>query len=136
MDTEVQIRSDLTYIHKTDHRNRSARKSQWTISEQDERTCFVLMYDSKWYEGNCGWSLNLNNGIINYLGVSFIRQRRLFLAKFVDGNNNQRWHGYPADHISNEQDIPPGAILLVWKNAGYLSLPKVRKIIRGQPCNL
>ncbi len=136
MDIEVQIRSDLTYVHKADHRNNSPRKSQWKISDQDERTCFVLMYDSRWCERNCGWSLHLDNGIIDYLGVSVIRQRRLFLAKFVDGNNNQRWHGYPADHILNQQDIPTGEILLAWKYAGYLSFPKVRKLMRGQPCNL
>ena len=136
MSNEFQIRSNLIYIHKADHRNNSPRKSQWTISVRDEKTCFFRMYNLRWCEGNYGWSLHLNKGITNYLGVSVKRHRKLFLAKFVGGNNNQLWHGYPADHILNQQDTPTMEILLAWKLAGYISLPKVRKLIKGQPCNL
>ncbi len=63
-------------------------------------------------------------------------QIRLFIAKFVDSNKNNKWHGYPANHVKNNQDIPPEEILLKWVNAQYIRMALVRKLIGGKKCKL
>lgn len=124
------------YTHKTDHRNQSHQKSQWTISRNDELNCFHLMCENNWYKINCGWGMHLVRDLPTYLGVGVKRERQLFIAKFVDGNINGNWHGYPADYEENSQDIPPEDILISWYSAGYIKFAKVRKIIKQQPCRI
>jgi len=53
------IRSGVHYIHKSDHRNGSPRKSQWTIPEDQERRVFSDAYSQGWYEGTVGWVSDL-----------------------------------------------------------------------------
>jgi hypothetical protein len=46
------------------------------------------------------------------------------------------WHGYPADHQRSPSDIPDEEILKAWINLGLVTPAKVRKLAKGQPCNL
>jgi hypothetical protein len=133
---EILIRPGLTYIHKTDHRDGSRQKSQWIISQLDERGSFILMYDSNWKHDHIGWGLHIQDRCANYLGTDNTGTYHLIVAKFVDGDRIEKWHGYPADHTYNPQDIPSRDILWQWKNMGYIGTCKVRKILKGQRCNL
>lgn len=75
-------------------------------------------------------------GNATYLGDSDDGLRRLLIAKFVASNSPKVWHGYPADHQKRTQDIPDTIILEEWMRLSYLKPAKIRKVMRGQPCNL
>lgn len=124
------------YTVKVDHRNNSRQKSQWTIAEQEERNCFHTMFNSNWYVSFDGWGLYIDNQKISYLGVGVDRSMKLFIAKFIDSNQNGLWHGYPANYIINQQDTPPEEILLDWVDKKYINMAKLRKINRNQPCRI
>lgn len=131
------IQPGVFYIHKIDHRNGNPNKSQWTINEAEERKSFRRAFNS-WRDSNhtC-WGLHFEDGHVAYLGKtkrSAPEQRDLFIAKFIDGNRNNIWHGYPADHVLNQQDIPPEAVLKMWLDFQYLRPAVVRKVSRGQKC--
>lgn len=136
MITRHTIQSDVHYIHKMDHRDGSHRKSQWTISEVDERSVFHRTYSKEWYDGTIGWGLHFTQNAILELGTGVNRIRRLFVAKFVDGNARGEWHGYPADYLANQQDAPDEVYLMAWCEKGYMSRAKMRKILQRKPCNL
>lgn len=124
-----------SYFHKTDHRNGSPRKSQWTISEINEREVFKVTVLKNWIDKD-GWGLNLDKDNVDYLGIGRIRQHRLFIARFLNYKNGNTWHGFPADHMENRQDVPSNTILNEWQNSNILAPSKIRKIMRGQSCNL
>jgi hypothetical protein len=64
-------------------------------------------------------------------------RRQLFIAKFVDSNKNDQWHGYPADPCGNkQQDIPPETVLNIWLQEQYLRPSIIRKLTKGQKCKL
>ncbi len=130
------IAPGVTYGVHPHHRNGAHGKSQWDISEGQERDVFVNARNQNWLLQDMGWGLHLVAGQVSYLGRAQDRQRRIFVAKFVDGNQNQFWHGYPADHQRNPGDIPVQNILQGWLNAKLLRRAIVRKLVRGQPCNL
>jgi len=123
-----------------DHRDGSYEKSQWIISLLGERDCFRRTYEALWCNPNdVGWGLHFENGQVAYLGRTSSKvteSRDIFIAKFVDGNQNDKWHGYPADHVKNRQDIPPVKILKIWADAHYIRRALVRKLASGQKCKL
>ena len=135
-----EICTGVYYFHKKDHRDGTNEKSQWIISPPQERACFLRAYEAHWCNQNgIGWGLHFENGQVAYLGKSRSREsepRDIFIAKFVDGNKNDKWHGYPADHVKNSQDIPPVKILKVWADAHYIRPALVRKLASGQKCKL
>lgn len=85
MTTEHTILPGLKYIHKNDHRDGNYNKSQWSISQNAERNVFSLAHKSNWFFDNIGWGLHFVNKSVNYLGVSVIRSRELFIGKFING---------------------------------------------------
>lgn len=107
----------------------------------EERGCFINAMKSCWnlpmYNG---WGLYFENGQVAYVGVTASdepEERELFIAKFVDSDKNDRWHGYPADPCGEKkQDIPPEKILNTWLQAGHLRPQVIRKITKGQKCRL
>jgi len=137
MSRTLQTRG-VTYIFKEDHRDGTAQKSQWTISEDDEFRSFEYAFDSNWIEENVGWGLYLVNTIPAFLGVAELpnRHRLLFIAKFVGSDRGKRWHGYPANPQDHQHDTPSNDVLLNWSERGFVSRAKMRKILKGQPCNL
>lgn len=131
-----QIEPGILYSHHPDHRNGTARKSQWIIPEHDERVCFSTARTRGWTSEGVGWGLHLPNARVEYLGIDDGGEYSLFIAKFVDGNKNGQWHGYPGDPQRHAADIPSPDVLRSWLHCELLSAAKIRKIARGQPCNL
>lgn len=139
LNTEFLILPNIYYIHKMDHRNGNPSKSQWTVHELTERNCFQHALSSWQCNPYSCWGLHFEDDKTAYLGVtksSAPEKRDLFIAKFIDSNKNNKWHGYPADHVLNSQDIPPEEVLAMWLQVKHLRPATVRKLSRGQKCKL
>ncbi|WP_271765927.1 hypothetical protein [Aquimarina algiphila] len=139
-DTEIEIELDeeitTRYIISSQHRaTGNPNKTVWSVDFNDEVECFRLSKTSDWIQDNYGWGIKVINSIIQYIGHNF-ENETLKLAKFVDGNGNDIWHGYPADYLRRSQDRPPTFILKNWVEQGFLTKAKMNKIRRGQSCNL
>lgn len=124
------------YLCHPDHRNRTRLKSQWTITCQEEIDCFRLTYNNQWIVDIKGWGLYLVNGSPQYLGVAQDHATEVFVGRFVSNVSGDEWHGYPADHTSNSADRPHESVAKNWQEHGFIGPPKVRKLLRGQPCLL
>lgn len=130
---EHRIKPGITYLDVCYHRDRTPGKSQWTISLEQEYTCFTLTHDNDWILEFAGYGLHIHDGQAHYLGEDRDHSTKVFMAKFQDGNMNGKWHGWPVDH---RRDRPFESILLDWKKQGFFSPAKIIKIIRGKPCSL
>ena len=131
------------YSINPNHRNNNCHKSQWKINKNDEISLFNLTYNSQWiFNDNKNKSTGFGikkNGVnqIELLGYSATihnQLRELKIAKFVENQNN--WHGYPADYRVNKDDTPPNCILKMWINGNYINKKIMCKILKGQKCNL
>ena len=69
-----------------------------------------------------------------YLGVVEDHVRKTILAKFVRDPNHALWHGYPANHVDNTQDIPEQEVLKRWLQSDILGPEKISKLSKGKPC--
>ena len=118
------------------HRDGARGKSQWRISRDDETGCFDRARANRWLVEveRVGWGLHLPAGKPDYLGVARDHETKVFVAKFTE--DQDVWHGYPADHRRNHRDIPVDDVLAGWMREGLLKPAKIRKIGRGQPCRL
>jgi hypothetical protein len=130
------IAPGFTYVNHPDHRNGTAGKSQWLISEEEERGVFDTSRSNNWLPPSPGWGLHSPNAQAMYLGISADGRRNLLVAKFVASNTPIVWHGYPADHQRKRQDVPTREILLDWTRLQFVNEPQMRKILKGQPCDL
>ncbi len=130
--------NDFQYVINRHHRNGNVSKSQWTISEAEETGCFNHAKDQGWIfpQMERGWGLHIADTRPSWLGIAQDRATRLFIAKFVGNVSLGEWHGYPADYRRNNQDIPDEDVLRRWLSVDALSASKIRKIAKGQPCNL
>jgi hypothetical protein len=124
------------YVSHPDHRNDATHKSQWSISEPEERNSFTGALEAGWQVDNKAWGFHFANGALAYLGVAEDHVTQLLMAKFVDGTNRAQWHGYPADHQAKNQDRPPLELQRAWIKARVLRRAQVRKLAKGQPCAL
>lgn len=132
----VELLPGLSYLHHPHHRDGTPLKSQWIIGHPEERICFINSYNRNWLLDNIGWGLHFIDESVDYLGVSHDRQRQLFIAIFMENQNQSFWHGYPADYQVNIQDIPSEEVLSKWLEDEILSPAKIRKIVRGKACRL
>jgi hypothetical protein len=125
-----------SYISNPKHRDSSPGESQWTISEPEEVACFLSSHGRGWVDESTGsgWGLNAPTTRPLQLGVAEDHCSPCYVAKFVA--NAALWHGYPADHTRRTQDIPPGRILIDWRDRGYMSKAKMSKIATGKRCTL
>ena len=135
---DLSPRTNSRYIisshHRRIHGNRN--KSRWTISHDEEVECFIFSKNSNWVQDiTICWGIKLLNKRLQVVGVNFAN-KDLKIAKFIDGNGNNVWHGYPADFKNKIQDIPYIDILVIWKNYNYIGKSDVRKIKQQQSCNL
>lgn len=146
-DTELEVKVKIddkddisNYIVSSQHRKSkgNARKSIWSISQKEEFECFVFSKVNKWCENHCGWGIHVVNNSLGVLGYNKIKDetKELKFAKFIDGNQNKTWHGYPADYMTKVQDIPSTNVLYAWVQNGYITKAKMSKILQGQRCNL
>jgi len=129
------IEPGVSYQCHPHHRNNNPRKSQWSITPPEEVACFKQTWDEDWFADDIGWGLHIVNTVINYLGVASDRTTELILAKFVCNNPRSEWHGYPADHTQTS-DRPADEIFRSWLEGNTLPPSKIRKLQKGQPCNL
>jgi len=130
------IAPGFSYQHHPGHRDGTAGKSQWSVTETEERGIFDHSRMSQWLSQYLGWGVHVVTGQAVYLGNSDDSARSLIIAKFVASNSPKIWHGYPADHQRRIQDIPEPKILMEWMRLKYLKPAKIRKLMRGQPCSL
>lgn len=118
------------------HRSGAPEKSQWTISEDDERECFARAWAQGWVDasGNVGWGVKADEGgIAQYLGVSADGARYLWWAKFV--GKQSPWHGYPADIVRRQGgDCPAPNVVRAWLHAGHIDKAALSRITRRKPC--
>ncbi|MCY7272623.1 MAG: hypothetical protein LH702_02470 [Phormidesmis sp. CAN_BIN44] len=126
----------VKYSPNPQHRDNNPRKSQWTIMEDEEVQCFEVAYGKGWKKGDDAWGFHLKQNTVKYLGRGEDRSVDLFIAKFKNDASHNIWHGYPADHQKNSQDIPDTDILSNWIANDVLKKAKIRKIMTGQPCKL
>lgn len=135
---------ECSYIVVSYHRDNSLKnKSKWTIDEEEELNCFIQTQENMWIDDYTAWGIKyefiedkkISKTIIDPIGNSE-HNEDLHIAKFVDSNENDTWHGYPADYRRKKQDIPPTNVLSAWMEAGILKKHQASKIKRGKKCNL
>lgn len=130
-----QIPGGPMYGVHPDHRNGTPHKSQWTITPPDEVASFERSFKSNWLDGMAAWGLHLKDGVADYLGVAQDHHTPVFVAKFVTADDKSLWHGYPADH-TRRHDRPVQTVLRIWLKDAVLPAAKIRKLGKGEPCNL
>lgn len=135
LDTEININHNLIYIISSQHRNNTNNKSKWSVSFSQEVACFRLAHLRNWCINFKGWGIIISKGEIIVLGRNRFNER-IKIAKFIDSNTNNKWHGYPADYIRKVQDRPTLAVLLNWREKGYITKHQISKIRSGKKCNL
>ena len=128
---------EVVYTISKKHRGHNKEKSYWLIKMPREialfRSALKDGYENK--ANYTAWNLNIVNEEICIVGYT-VDKKELKIAKFVDSNHNEKWHGYPANYIKNSQDRPSAKVLELWNTAGYISTATMKKIKGGQPCNL
>ena len=141
MPYQTNIALDLTprvtqkYLVSPAHRRRQAGKSRWTISVDEEVECFIHSQTHNWIEASTAWGIIQNGNGLLILGLS-TTNISLKLAKFVDSDGTNLWHGYPADFVRNNHDRPGMLTLHDWKTRGFIEKHHMIKIRKGKECNL
>jgi hypothetical protein len=137
LDKEIDLtpQTDKKYICSSAHRRKQPDKSRWTITIDQEVGCFVSSVTFKWIETSMAWGLISHGNVLLILGINS-QGVSLKVAKFVDSNGNNLWHGYPADYVRNYQDRPGVAILKDWRTKGMIEKHHIIKIRQGKECNL
>lgn len=151
LDTEIEINVDVTnfstkkakpnYIISSLHRRQdNSNKSIWTISPAEEVDCFIRTVKEGWINRTNekkkeAWGLKPNNRHLDVIGKNN-KDQELKLAKFVDGDDKDVWHGYPADYRNKSNDRPPEDILRRWIDKKYIDKRKMVKIRSGKSCSL
>ena len=137
LDQKIQVKDkNVYYTVVSYHRNSSLQnKSKWTISRLDEFNCFAYSEEKEWLINHQGWGVIPDGNKLIELGKNS-ESEKLYISKFVDSEENNIWHGYPADYRRNTQDIPTTQILTNWYNDGLIKKHHILKIKRGKKCNL
>jgi hypothetical protein len=111
------------------HRNSTPNASQWDVTEAQERQIFAASFNETWIKTKRGHGLYTPAGKPLTLGKA--RSKTAFIAIFrSDGHT---WHGYP--ELSEYANIPSDTIL-EWLNMGYIKMRTMRRLSKGQPCDL
>jgi len=128
---------EVVYTISKKHRGHNKKKSYWSIKMPREIALFRSSLQNGYEDkaNHTAWNLNIVNGEIRLVGYT-VNKKELKIAKFVDSNHNEKWHGYPANYIKNSQDRPSSKVLELWYNANVISAATMKKIKGGQPCNL
>ena len=134
---QIKISPDRAVIYTISkkHRGQNPEKSHWTITMPKEVALFREALRSGYEDTYTAWNLYVVDGAACEVGRS-VEDIELKIAKFVDSCRNEQWHGYPANYLKNNQDIPSAKVLRQWNNAGIISTATMKKIKGGQPCNL
>ena len=137
-DVRINLSPNISseYIISSQHRRTgNVNKSIWIVPFEEEVNCFSQSFTEKWIDKTKAWGLVFENDILKVIGLNNNNQE-LKLAKFVDANGNNIWHGYPADYMNRVHDIPLENVLKKWVIKKYITKAKMNKIRRGISCNL
>lgn len=126
----------ITYLFKADHRDGSALKSQWSITQAEELAAFDLADSEAWLTNSEGWGVHIADGRAQYLGVSAGGSIKLFVARFRGQTAPPLWHGYPGDPSRRSSDIPLESVLNTWQSNGWIRKRTMRLLLKGAPCSL
>jgi hypothetical protein len=130
----------VEYVHKDDHRDGTAYKSQWVIPKSDELSVFWDSQTQQWVEGDNAWGLWTLDAAVLKVGEAAAARCPLFVAKFVSEPTGgvALWHGYPADHQRRTSDRPGRSVAHAWLMQGFanLSQAKIAKLLQGKRCVL
>lgn len=135
--TELDLspRSQKKYFISSSHRRTSKDKSRWLINIESEVQCFIESDIKEWYEETIIWGIVKDGHDLLILGEN-PKKEGLKIAKFVDKEGNNLWHGYPADYVRNFQDRPGIKVLQKWREANHIEKHHIVKIRQGKECNL
>ena len=125
----------VIYTISKKHRGKNKNKSSWSIAMHEEVDLFADALKKGYEEDNIAWNLLFDGKAVCVVGYS-TDDYELKLAKFLDSDKKDQWHGYPADYLKNIQDIPPYDFLKRWMEAKYITVAVMAKIRKGQRCNL
>lgn len=135
IDNPFEIDSHTTYTCKGYHRGQpTEHKSVWVITPTEEIDCFKQTLDKQWInhmaDKSIGWGFIKNSGFIR-IGIGTTPEHReLFYAKFIDGNNNCQWHGYPADYKRIGDRVSLN-ISKRWRTEGIITKHEFSRLMRG-----
>jgi hypothetical protein len=137
IDYDLKPKIDCIYKVSSHHRRTkgNTNKSVWTITIDEEVDLFIFSKNSNWVEGKICYGLLLSGTTLLVVGRN-PEKEDLKIAKFVDSNDNNKWHGYPADPKNRKQDIPCMELLSVWRDKKYIGKSDVRKLKQQIPCDL
>ena len=137
LDSPIGIDTTSQYIIVSQHRTSGYRnKSRWVVSKQEEVDCFRQSLQKEWLCVGTGWGVIIDNSNkLKILGINHFNEDSK-IAKFIDGNKSNLWHGYPADVKRKVKDIPPVAILNKWRVENIIKKCHVSRIQRGATCSL
>jgi hypothetical protein len=124
------------YLPKADHRDATAKKSQWWVTERREEGIFRHALSALWCTDQKAWGLRIDDDFPDYLGESARDPgpvEPLAVAFFEVGNPS---HGYPSYCRPGDKDAIPARVLADWLAQGLLSKAKIRKLGKGQRCKL
>lgn len=130
----------MPYIPNPQHRNTAFafQKSQWIVAEPIEIECYDTAQKNKWSYNNSLWGIYWDEQEKKVIEIGIAPPPiscNVHMAKFVcDSHNN--WHGYPVAHWRAPFDRPDTNVLRMWLDNGYITAPKMSKIIRGKKCAL
>lgn len=125
------------YQPKKDHRDKTAEKSQWTISEIDEIKLFLRGFCNHWYNPSKEqiWAVTKDFTIIGEesrnsknRGSKFTS---LFFAKFTSDKQNV-WHGYPISPYLNHDRTIPQSIINDWLDRKIVEKSYMAKWQKGK----
>lgn len=126
-DTESKV-----YQINPKHRDGSPEKAQWTIPQEKEVKLFGWSIENKSYSAKYYWGVRYEYGRCIVLGFTSRRDNSK-IARFECGNNQNIWHGYPADYIRDAtHDCPSRDVLNKWEKAGLITKPEISRLIKGR----
>lgn len=105
----------------------------WIIDEKTEKQIWEQAISENWIADNKSWGIKVENSRIIQVGTN-IRKEFLIIGKFIDGNRNEDWHGYPANYVRNNHDVPPESILSTWLALEMINRAKWSRIRRQKDC--
>jgi hypothetical protein len=125
------------YVINPQHRDGNPHKSQWTVSQAAECSLFNTSNSSGWldFSSKKGFGINKTEAAIDQLGLWTDRVTVLKIAKFV-GDQQDQWHGYPANYRKNQHDKPAISVLNLWFVSDLISKADMSRIKLGKKCNL
>jgi len=130
----------MPYTPNLQHRNNAfaSQKSQWIVPIPIEIQCYNIATQNDWQHNNSFWGIYWDGQAQRAIEIGVAPPPiscNVHMAKFVC-DNHDNWHGYPVAHWKAPFDRPDTNVLKKWLDNGYISTPKMSKIIRGKRCAL